>query len=453
MDGPILFASPEHPGELNPLLSIAVELADRGHTDLYVSAHEEARPRVEGRYPVRYLSTGPVQSQIDDSVYAAMVRGPMTTAGMAALAKRIMREEAAGTVYTATLSHIDEVKPRLMVIDALNPGAFDAALVRDIPFVVTIPYPVSSFYQSRLPWRYPTPGSGLPAQLSGRQALSNVAYRLRLRAAMLSSIDRRSIRRRKAAGIANVFGEPEKYAKSARAVFAFSVFGLEYPFPAPDNLHMLGPMIPPVDPFASEGDLAGWLDAHASVVYVCLGTMTKLTAEQVTALAQALDRLGPEHHVLWKLPKEQQALLPSELGDHIRLEEWVPSQLAVLAHENVRAFVTHGGGNGLHEGIRFGKPLLVMPAWLDCYDLAARAVDAGVGLAVDRPPRFTSDEVTGKVTRLLNEEKFAERSRHWSARLRDAGGVGRAADLILEFAGSAPRVGAAAEVDESGVRA
>jgi polyene glycosyltransferase len=453
MNGSILFASPEHPGELNPLLSIVLELADRGHADLWVSSHEEARPRVEGKYPVGFLSAGPVHSEIDESVYSAMVRGPMTTAGMAALARRIMREEAAGAVYAATLEHIDQVRPRLMVIDALSPGAFDAAIVRNIPYVVTIPYPASSFYQSRLPWRYPTPGSGLPSQVSGLQAWKNVSYRLRLQAAMLSAVDRRSVRRRKAAGIANVFGQPEKYAATARAVFAFSAFGIEYPFSAPDNLHMLGPMIPPVDPSGPEDELDRWLDAHPSVVYVCLGTMARLTTEQLTTLAQALDRLGPKHHVLWKLPKDQQAQLPAGLGDHIRLEEWVPSQLGVLAHENVRAFVTHGGGNGLHEGIYFGKPLLVMPFWLDCYDFAARAVDAGVGLALDRPPHFTADELVGKANRLLDEEDFAERSRYWGAQLRNAGGVGRAADLILEMAGSEPLVGAVAQAAESGVPA
>jgi polyene glycosyltransferase len=46
----------------------------------------------------------------------------------------------------------------------------------------------------------------------------------------------------------------------------------------------------------------------------------------------------------------------------------------------VRIFVTHGGGNGFHEGIYFEKPLLVMPFWLACFYFAVRAVDGGVGL-------------------------------------------------------------------------
>jgi polyene glycosyltransferase len=66
----------------------------------------------------------------------------------------------------------------------------------------------------------------------------------------------------------------------------------------------------------------------------------------------------------------------SVLPTNLRIEHWIPSRLGVLAHPNVRVFLTHGGGNGFHEGIYFGKPLLVMPFWLDCCDFGVRAIDA-----------------------------------------------------------------------------
>jgi polyene glycosyltransferase len=159
-----------------------------------------------------------------------------------------------------------------------------------------------------------------------------------------------------------------------------------------------------------------------------------LSDDQLTALARALVSLGPAHHVLWKLPAAQQARL-SELTEplpvRVRVEDWVPSQIEVLAHPHVRAFVTHGGSNGFHEGIHFGKPMLITPFWLDCYDLAARAVDAGVGLALDRPPHIDAAEVTAKLHRLLSENRFRQHSQYWGEQLRKAGGVSRAADLIL----------------------
>ena len=147
----------------------------------------------------------------------------------------------------------------------------------------------------------------------------------------------------------------------------------------------------------------------------------------------AIQCLGPNHHILWKLPDSQQALLPRGelLPTNLRIEHWIPSQLCVLAHPNVRVFITHGGGNGFREGIYFGKPLLVMPFWLDCFDFGVRAIDSGVGQALDHPPAFSADEVALKLERLLAESSFRERAQYWGEQQRKAGGVSRAADLIV----------------------
>jgi polyene glycosyltransferase len=228
-------------------------------------------------------------------------------------------------------------------------------------------------------------------------------------------------------------GRLDRYINNATAIFCYSVFGLEYPFPAPKNLLMLGTMVP--DLWIKRDDsneLLQWLDRHPSVIYVGLGTLVQLSKEQIAALVNAFERLGPDHSILWKLSESQQALLPrKELPKNVRIERWVPSQLEVLAHANVRVFLTHGGGNGFHEGIYFGKPLMVMPFWLDCFDFAVRAIDSGVGLALDRPPDFTADEVTKKLEQLLSNNRFRERAQHWGMQLQKAGGVNRAADLIL----------------------
>jgi polyene glycosyltransferase len=154
----------------------------------------------------------------------------------------------------------------------------------------------------------------------------------------------------------------------------------------------------------------------------------------MAALLVAVRQLGPEHKFLWKLSKSQQELLPpTSLPDNLRVESWIPSQLGVLAHPHVRAFVTHGGANGFHESIYYGKPVLVMPAWLDCYAIARRAIDSGVGLAIDRPATVTGDEVATKIMRILTEDSFRQRAEYWAQSLREAGGVARAADLILEL--------------------
>ncbi|MFD2762743.1 glycosyltransferase [Micromonospora eburnea] len=427
---------------MSPLLAIAGELSHRGVPDLWFASEEAARGRVErvsGASPVRFASSGPTYYAPDESVYTAMTRGPRTTDGFVAAMRLLQHPSVAGEHYPWLLDLIDKLDPGLMVIDALHMPALDAAMTRRVPFVLSVPFPVSMLYLRRLPWSYPTPTSGLPRRMRPAQLAANVAFRLRLQLALLTRTNLLgSAWYRRSLGIANPFGDLERYSAAAAAVFGYSVFGIEYPFSAPDHLHMLGTAVEREAPGASTGsDLASWLDEHPSVVYVGLGTLAVLSRDQVTALATALADLGPRHRVLWKLPAAQRALLPGPPPAHVRLEEWLPSQSEVLAHPHVRVFVTHGGANGFHEGIHFGKPLLVMPFWLDCYDLAARGVDAGVGLAVDRPPHFGADEITAKLRRLLSDDTFARRSRYWGEQLRQAGGARRAADLIVELAGGA----------------
>lgn len=436
MTGPIMFASPSHPGQLNPLLTIAAELSRRGEPDLWFCVDAEARHRVESAAigsPLRYLPGADEPVRIDGELYAAMAREPRTTAGMAALARVTRTAEATAQIHRRTLAHIDRVKPRLMVVDAMNLGALDAAIARGVPFVLSVPFPVSAVYLTRLPWDYPTPASGLPGRLTGAQKWTNALFRVRLQAALLRAVAGPAWRRRRQ-GLANPAGDLAGYAAAAVAVFGYTVFGLEYPFPAPEHLHLLGAIVPEEPAGRPADELTDWLDRHPSVVYVGLGTLAKLSGAQLDALAEALAMIGGEHRVLWKLPADQRAALTRPLPPRVRTEEWIPSQLAVLAHPHVRAFVCHGGANGFHEAVHFGQPMLITPFWLDCHDIAARAVDAGVGLALDHPPRIDPDEVAGKLRRLLTEESFRRRSRYWGEQSRKAGGAARAADLLCQLA-------------------
>ncbi len=433
LEGPILFASGANSGLINPLLAVMGELSRRGVDGLHVAADEPARYPVEAAATGSPISFHPHTEQVaplGEDTYRAMTRGPGTTDGVVALVRQFRNPAVTEALYRRTVELIDRLRPRLMVIDVLSVGALDAAQRRGVPYVLSVSCPPSTVFVRRLPRDYPTPLTGLPQRMSRRQQLSSLAFRARLAIAMLRTVDVKDARRRKAEGIVNPYGDIERYAADAVAVFSYTVLGLEYPFPTPPRLHLLGPALPPPADRPS-GELADWLDSHESVVYVNMGTVAQLSAAQLGEIAAALGRIAGNHAVLWKLSDEQRALLPGVLPDGIRVTPWVPTQAEVLGHPHVRAVVCHGGNNLLHESIAYGQPVLVMPLWLDCYDLATRAVDAGVGLAVDRPPYFDADEIVGKVARLLVDDAFRRRSRHWAEQLRQAGGAARAADLIL----------------------
>jgi polyene glycosyltransferase len=447
-NGPILFACTGHAGQINCLLRIAGELSRRRVSGLWFAAADERSTDIDRAIngsPIHAISCGThdaIEGFFNDpAFYAAFANHrPRTAKSILTVVRRLFDPARLTAEYQQMLAHIDRVQPSLMVIDTGTLGAIDAAMERRVPFVLSVPSALSSFFEGLLPWDYPGSGSGLPRNMSAAQKLANLWYRLKLRSGVLAEfVIFPLINPRKARGASssNLVGRVGRYIDNATAIFCYSVFGIEYPFPAaPKHLHMLGTMMPDLSIKRDDSnELLQWLDRHPSVIYVGLGTLVRLSTAQLAVLISAFERLGPNHSILWKLSESQQALLPrKELPGNVRIERWLPSQVDVIDHPNVRVFLTHGGGNGFHEGIYCGKPLMVMPFWNDCFDFAARAIECGLGLALDRPPDFTADEVTKKIEQLLRDSRFRERAEHWGMQLRKAGGVNRAADLILSAA-------------------
>lgn len=444
-DRAVLVVAYNSAGMFNPLLTIVGELKARGVGNVWFASTEDRRADVEGlRGPgeVTFVSLGPARPQSspdtwDDATYRALTTGDRATS-FARYLDVSTDYDHVQQLYRRCLDVIDEVGPALAVVDSLASWAMDAAQTRRLPYVVSISLPPSNFLQEQLPPRYPAPFSGLPQQMTPRQQAANTGFRNRLvRALMEPQRLRRSlaaVASRRAAGIPNPEMRPAGYVEAAEALMAYTVFGFEYPFAtAPEKLRMLGPVVPRELPPADDDELMGWLDEHPSVVYVGFGTIMRLSQGQVDAIVEVAERLGPGHAVLWKVPARQRHLLPPErrLPANLRVEAWLPSQLRVLAHPHVRVFFNHGAANAIHEAVHFAVPQLVMPFWLDCPDGAVRAVDSGVALAVERADSPNVEDVLAKLGRLLGEETFRARARLWSRRMRQAGGVTAAADLVL----------------------
>lgn len=439
--GPILFSCISQAGQLNPLLAIATELSRRAVADLWFASYADSRPKIEAasrRTQINFIPLDPKNSTGVkwDEGDLVLQRGPMRTVGYLAPAKKVVNSpEWRIREYRNMLDVIDRIRPGLMIIDILNPSALDAATTRGVPFVVTVPTLPSCAL--RLPWNYPSPLTDLPRRMNFFRYLSSVLFKFRLRAVILACTPVISfVRKCESIGIKNPSANPHVYTDAAAMVLTSSVFGLEYEFPVSPKVRLIGAFLSPESDSQriEDSELSRWLDDNTSVVYLGFGTLLRLSRAQVAALLLAVRGLGAEHKFLWKLSKSQQELLsPTPLPDNLRVESWIPSQPGVLAHPHVRAFVTHGGANGFHESIYYGKPVLVMPAWSDCYAIARRAVDSGVGLVIDRPATVTGDEVATKIMRILTEDSFRQRAEYWAQRLREAGGVARAADLILEL--------------------
>jgi polyene glycosyltransferase len=450
---PILFASYPESGLLNPLLVLAEELSRRGVDDLHFATDDNRREEVQAATvdtPVNFIPLGEVVPEMsavtwDDETYREVTQRSRFKAHRAVI-KHTFSPGARIEKYRRLEAAVEEIRPALMVVESMCSFAVELAITKDIPFVLGVPFMPSNvltshvpFAKSYTPGSFPVPHSGLPYRMNLAQRITNQVFKLRTLAMFMSSELKKTVaedaRVRAELGIAPEASGFMPRIDRAERILCYSVPELDYPFPVPDKMRLVGSMIPPLPQAPDDGGLGEWLDARDSIVYMGFGTITRLTREQVSSLLEVVRRLSDRHHVLWKLPTDQQKLLPpqEELPDNLRIESWVPSQLDVLAHPNVKLFFTHAGGNGFHEGLYFGTPLVVRPLWVDCDDQAVRGEDFGVSLTLDRPETIDVDDVLGKLTRVLEDNAFRERAEHFGKLLRAAGGREAAADLLLDL--------------------
>jgi polyene glycosyltransferase len=448
---PILVVTLPEAGLINSLLVLTAELSRRGVPDLWFATDEHRRADVAKaavNAPVEFASLGEVVPELsavswDDDVYREVTQ-PSRFGAHRAVIKQSYRPALQAQKFRELEAVVDKVRPALMIIECKCAFAINLAVTRKIPYVLGVPHPPSSvlashhpFGRSYAPKSFPVPHSGLPHEMNLAQRVRNSLFRWRTLAMFLNPAMGRALREdaaiRKELGIPAP--DPMNAIDAAEMVLCYSVPELDYPFPIPDKVRLVGAMVPPLPETTNpdEGDLSGWLDASSSVVYMGFGTITRLTREEVGALVEVARRLGDEHQVLWKLPAQQQHLLPpaEELPGNLRVESWIPSQYQVLDHPNVKVFFTHAGANGYHEGLYFGKPLVSRPLWTDCHDQAVRARDFGVGLTLDQPRTVDPDDVVDKLTRVLGDPSFTERAERMGELQRAAGGRRAAADLLL----------------------
>ncbi len=440
---PILFVSSPEAGLMNVLLVLAGELARRGVNDVWFATDEPRRDQIEA-LGVSFASLGEVIPELsavtwDDKVYRAVYAETSRFRSHRAMLKKGYVPALTAAKYRQLEAVVDKVRPAVMVIDCEARYAVNLAIVHKIPYVLSTPFEMSNvltqytpFGRTHVPRGFPTPHTGLPYPMSPVQQLRNRWFRLRALAMFLNpamgSVLREDMAINKELGLPKP--DPMMRAEKAELVLCYNVPEFEYPLTPLPNVHTVGAMIPPL-PQEPPGELTAWLDARPSVVYIGLGTITRLSRAEVASLVEVARRLDGAHHVLWRLPPEQHQLLPASRPGNLRIESWLPSQYDVLSHPNVTAFVTHAGGNGFHEGLRFGKPMVSRPLHGDCFDVARRAADRGVGLTLDPPKTANPTHVTRLITRVLTEPSFRQRAAYFGALEEAAGGREKAADLVL----------------------
>jgi len=110
-------------------------------------------------------------------------------------------------------------------------------------------------------------------------------------------------------------------------------------------------------------------------------------------------------------------------------------QLEVLRRAD--AFITHGGMNGVSEGLYYGVPLVVIPQSLDQPLVARRIRELEAGVWIPKK-EVTAASLRDAVRLVLEDGRYGRRCREIAASFRAADGCGKAAEEIERMVGRVP---------------
>lgn len=162
-------------------------------------------------------------------------------------------------------------------------------------------------------------------------------------------------------------------------------------------------------------DLQHYLDnSKHGVIYFSMGSMLKgcnFPEEKRNAFIAAFAEL--KENVLWKY---ENTSLPNK-PKNVLIKQWMP-QNDILAHPNVKLFVTHGGLLGSTESLYHGKPMVGVPIYGDQRLNMARARNAGYGTSVEYE-HLTKESISQAIQTVLQNPSFAKNAKLISQRYRD----------------------------------
>jgi len=152
-----------------------------------------------------------------------------------------------------------------------------------------------------------------------------------------------------------------------------------------------------------EGELKEWVEgAEHGVIYLSFGSVvkaSKMPESRRQLLIAVLSQL--KQRIIWKWETEMVDLPPN-----VKAFAWLP-QTSVLAHPNVKLFVTHGGAGSVQETICYKTPIVGIPLGGDQVTNLAEAELKHLGAVI--PWReVTQQNLLHAINQVLEDPSYQE---------------------------------------------
>jgi glucuronosyltransferase len=162
-------------------------------------------------------------------------------------------------------------------------------------------------------------------------------------------------------------------------------------------------------------DIQEFLDsADEGVILFTMGSILNginWPVEKREAFVRAFGKL--KQKVLWKYENDT---LPNNPGN-IMIKSWIP-QRDVLAHPNVKLFITHGGLLGATEAMVEGVPILGIPIYADQKMNVLTAENKGFGMLMEYE-EISQKIIEENLKKILMNSEYYENAKLHSNRFND----------------------------------
>jgi len=303
------------------------------------------------------------------------------------------------------IAKLKDAKYDLLLADPIYPGSELVAEMLDVPLVFTLRFSMAHTWE-RLCGQLPAPPSYVPGAMVKLTDQMNFSERMQnflfyasqdlLAYYMWQDLNTYYTEiRGKDTMFCDMMGRADIWLMR-------TYWDFDFPRPFLPNFKFVGGIhCRPAKPLPEDMEEFVQSSGDAGVVVFTLGSFVQnTTMERANTIASALAQIPQK--VLWRYGGEK----PQTLGDNTRIYKWIP-QNDLLGHSKTRAFITHGGTNGIYEAIYHGVPMVGIPMFLDQPDNMAHMKAKGAALIMDYNSMNTKDLVDA-INAVVSETSYKE---------------------------------------------
>ncbi|XP_057583688.1 UDP-glucuronosyltransferase 2B4-like [Hippopotamus amphibius kiboko] len=305
------------------------------------------------------------------------------------------------------MTKLHESRFDIVLADAVAPCGELLAEILKIPFMYSL-YTSLGYSIEKLSGRFPLPPSYVPVMTSElsdhmtfMERVKNMIYVLYFDFWFKTFNEQKWNQ-----FYSGVLGRPTTLSETmgkAEIWLIRTYWDFTFPRPLLPNFEFVGGLhCKPAKPLPKEMEEFVQSSGENGIVVFTLGSMvSKVTEERANIIASAFAQIPQK--VLWRYDGKK----PDTLGPNTRLYKWIP-QNDLLGHPKTKAFVTHGGSNGIYEAIYHGIPMVGLPLFADQPHNIAQMKAKGAAVRLDLET-MTRVDFLAALKEVINNPSYKEK--------------------------------------------